>query len=382
MTRRLAEISGAFLKLGALSYGGPAVMGIMQAEIQEKRQWLGKERFLEGLSLVNMMPGPPATQLAIFIGYDRAGWRGGVAAGLSFMLPAFLILSALTWLYSTYGSLGPVRDAFYGIGPVVLGIFSVAVWRLGKVALQGRTQVAIAAVSALAVAYAPVGIATVLLLAGCAGVALYQSRRNGALAAAAVLAVAFALQSIEPHLSRSIVPRAGAPDPVDLGLFFLKVGAFTFGGGITIIAFVQEQVVNQLHWLTAQEFLDGLALGQLTPGPIIMIAAYVGYKTAGVAGGVVSALAIFLPAFALMLSILPALARVRNVAWIKAAMKAIGAAAVGALVVALLKLLPHAAPDAFTFTLFVVTVAVMLLRWTGPLTLLLGGAAAGIARRV
>src|SRR3712207_6242370 len=112
--RRLLEIAAAFLKLGAMSYGGPAGMGIMQADIQEKRQWLSKERFLEGLSLVNMLPGPGATQLAIFIGYDQARWRGGLTAGLAFMLPAFLILSVLTWLYATFGSVGVVRDAFYG----------------------------------------------------------------------------------------------------------------------------------------------------------------------------------------------------------------------------------------------------------------------------
>src|SRR5687768_16780809 len=111
--RRLWEVASAFLKLGALSYGGPAIMGIMQAEIQEKRRWMSKERFLEGLALVNMLPGPVATQLGIFIGYDRAGWRGGLIAGLCFMLPAFAILLCLTMLYSAFGEVGIARDAFY-----------------------------------------------------------------------------------------------------------------------------------------------------------------------------------------------------------------------------------------------------------------------------
>ena len=161
---RFRELIYVFLKLGALSYGGPAIMGIMQAELQEKRQWLSKEKFLEGLGLVNMLPGPAATQLGIYIGYDRAGWRGGVLAGLCFMLPAFLILTTLTAAYSAFGSVQLAQDAFYGIGPVVLGIFVVAVWRLGRAGLKTKTQVLVAVASAIAVAVAPLGIASVSCL--------------------------------------------------------------------------------------------------------------------------------------------------------------------------------------------------------------------------
>ncbi|HET7159432.1 MAG TPA: chromate efflux transporter, partial [Burkholderiales bacterium] len=318
---RLAEIAATFLKLGALSYGGPAIMGIMQSEIQEKRGWMSKERFVEGLALVNMLPGPVATQLGIFIGYDRAGWRGGVLAGLCFMLPAFLILMCLTLLYSKYGSVGLVRDAFYGIGPVVLAIFIVAVWRLGKASLKSRSQIAIALASAAIVALTPIGIATALLLAGCVGVALFHSRVWGVVAGACVLAVAVLSALFLTGMPQGTSTFAVAPDLTDLALFFLKVGAVTFGGGITVLAFVQEQVVNQLQWLSAQEFLDGLALGQLTPGPLLMLAAYIGFKTAGFVGGVASACAIFLPAFVLMLCLLPVLQRFKDVGWLKAAMK-------------------------------------------------------------
>jgi chromate transporter len=382
LRQRLLEISLTFLKLGALSYGGPAIMGIMQSEIQEKRRWMSRERFLEGLALVNMLPGPAATQLGIFIGYDRAGWRGGVLAGLCFMLPAFLILMSLTLLYSAYGTVGLVRDAFYGIGPVVLGIFVVAVWRLGKAGLKGTWQIAIACTSAALVAFAPVGVATTLLLAGCAGVALYHSRIWGLAVASAVLAIAVAAHLVDLNGTHLLIPHAAVPGLWELTVFFAKVGAFTFGGGITVLAFIQEQVVNQLHWLSAQEFLDGLALGQLTPGPIVMLAAYVGYKAAGLVGGLVSACAIFLPAFVLMLSILPVLAKFKHVLWIKAAMKGIGAAVVGALSVALLKLVPHAAPDTFTAILLVLTVAVMMLWRVGPLPLVVGGALSGVSARL
>jgi chromate transporter len=386
---RWRELAAVFLKIGAMSYGGPAIMGIMQAEIQEKRGWLSRERFLEGLALVNMLPGPAATQLGIFIGYDRAGWRGGVLAGLCFMLPAFFIMLGLTLLYTTYGTLPFARDAFYGLGPVVLGIFVVAVVRLGRTALQGSSQIGIGIVAFLLAAFAPIGIIATLLLAACAGVALYHSRVAGLRAALVVAVLVAAYHWAAPALSLHGLPAADthvrepvAPGLWEVGTFFLKVGAFTFGGGITVLAFVENQVVTQLQWLTPQEFLDGLALGQLTPGPILMLAAYVGYKLAGISGAVVGGLAIFAPAFVLTLSLAPVLARVRQLAWIRAALRGTGAAVIGVISVSLVHLAPHAAPDAFTAVIAMLTITAMLAWSAGPLPLMLGGAFLGLGRRL
>ncbi len=375
------ELARVFLKLGAMSYGGPAIMGIMQAEVQEKRGWLSKEKFLEGLALVNMLPGPGATQLGIFVGYDRAGWRGGLLAGLCFILPAFFIILGLTLFYSAYGAMPALRGAFYGLGPVVLAIFIVAVWRLGKAALHGRAQLLIAIAAAFAVALTPLGIAASLLLAGCAGIMLYHSRKAASIAALTVLLLSAGLHWL-PNIGGTAPAQPGAPGLWDIGAFFFKVGALTFGGGLTVLAFVQEQVVSELHWLTPQEFLDGLALGQLTPGPILMLAAYVGYKLAGIKGALVGGIAIFLPSFILMLSVLPVLARLRHLLWIKAAMRGTGAAAIGAIAVSLLQMAPHAAPDAFTAFLAVFAVAAMLLWRAGPLPLMLGGACIGVTSRL
>lgn len=387
-TRRWKELARVFLKLGAMSYGGPAIMGIMQTEIQEKRAWLSKERFLEGLALVNMLPGAAATQLGIFIGYQRAGWRGGLLAGLCFIFPAFLIMMVLTVLYSNFGALPYVRDAFYGLGPVVLGIFAVAVYRLARPVLKGSSQFAIAAGAAVLIAATPLGIVATLLLAGCVGVALYHSRMRRLLAALGLVVVTGTYHWLAPLLTAPEIP-AGitggaeglAPGLWDIGAFFFKVGAFTFGGGITVLAFVQDQVVTQLQWLTPREFLDGLALGQLTPGPILMLAAYVGYKLHGNAGAIVGAAAIFAPAFILMLSVVPIMNRVRGFAWIKAAMRAIGAAVIGVISVSLVQMTPHAAPDAFTAALVLLTVACLLSWKWGPLPVMLGGAIAGAAYR-
>ncbi len=383
------DLVKVFLKLGAMSYGGPAIMGIMQAEVQEKRGWLSKERFLEGLALVNMLPGPGATQLGIFIGYDRAGWRGGVLAGICFILPAFFIMLALSLLYTAYGSLPVMRDAFYGLGPVVLGIFIVAVYRLGKAALKGASQILIAITAAFMIAFTPLGIVALLLLAGCVGVMLYHSRAWGIEAALTVLALFAIFHWGYPLIAGDALydhavstSQLTAPNLRDIGWFFFKVGAFTFGGGITMLAFLQEQVVNQLHWLTPQEFLDGLALGQLTPGPILMLAAYVGHKLIGVMGAIVGGFAIFLPSFIIMLSVLPVLTRFKHLLWVKAAMKGISAAVIGAISVSLLQMAPHAAPDAFTASLMMLTVAGTLFWRIGPLPLMLGGGFIGAASRV
>src|SRR2546427_4452262 len=287
--RSWKDIASAFLRLGATSYGGPAIMGIMQAELQEKRQWVSKERFVEGLSLVNMLPGATATQLGIFLGYTRGGWWGGLLGGLCFVLPAFFVMLALTIAYASLGVTPMLRGALYGLGPVVLGVFVVAVCRLGRSAVSTVSQVVIAVAAAAAAIGSPLGIAVILVLSGGAGLLLFHSRRPGVIVVVASAAVLAVLPVVlwSPSAPVSAIPR-GVADPAslaDIGAYFFKVGAFTVGGGLTMIAFIQQQVVEQFHWLTPREFIDGLALGQFTPGPILMVGAYGGYKGRGGARG-------------------------------------------------------------------------------------------------
>ena len=183
-----------------------AMMGIMHAEVVEQRRWLSDERYLEGVGLVTMLPGPPAVQLAIFVGYARAGWRGGILTGLCFMLPAFFQLLGLTLLYSAYGSIGVIQGALYGMAPVVLAIFIAAVYRLGRSTLDGPGQVVIAVVAGVLVAYTPVSIVATLLVAGCAALALGRFRVQGLVAGLVVIAV-FALTHWLQDVARSS-PRA------------------------------------------------------------------------------------------------------------------------------------------------------------------------------
>jgi chromate transporter len=378
------EVVSGFLKIGAMSYGGPAIMGLMQTEFQEKRGWLSKERFLEGLAMVALLPGAGATQLGIFLGHARAGWWGGLLAGLCFVLPAFFIMLALTLVYSEYGALPYVRDMFYGLAPVVVGIFIVAVVRLGRTAVGDSRQALLAVGAALLAEFSPFGIVATLLLAGCLGVALYHRRDAGLAAAVALTAIYVAVRMsggvIEP--AALVLDQRGTVGIGDIALFFFGVGAFSFGGGLSMLAFMQEQVVNQMHWLTAREFLDGLALGQLTPGPILMVAAFVGYKLAGIAGALAAAAAIFLPSFLLMLALLPWVARIKQWQWMRAALKGVVPAVIGVLAIALGGMLPAAATDVFTALIVIVTVLVLLVWRVGPLPPMFAGAVAGFVARL
>jgi len=376
------EIASEFLKLGATSYGGPAIMGVMQAELQERRQWVTKERFLEGLSLVNMLPGATATQLGIFLGHARGGWWGGLLGGICFVVPAFLVMLALAVAYARLGVMPIVRDALYGLGPVVLGIFVMAVYRLGRSAASTPPQAVIAVVAALALLATPLSIAAILVLAGAAGLLLFHARRPGVIAAALTASVVAVLPALLWTPTASGVARR-IPDVsslVDIGAYFFEVGAFTVGGGLTMIAFIQQQVVEQFHWLTPREFIDGLALGQFTPGPVLMLAAYVGYKVAGIAGAAVAAGAAFLPSFILMLVVLPMLDRIRKLAWTRAVLKGMGPAVIGILAVSLVRIAPHALPDPFAVAILIATVIALTLHRIGPFRTMLGGAVLGVLR--
>ncbi len=371
------EVLTVFLRLGSVSFGGPAIMGIMQTEIQERRAWLSKTSFVEGLGIVSMLPGPTATQLAIFLGYGRAGWWGGLLAGICFLLPALVIMLALTLVYDAYGELSVARQIFYGLSPVVIAIFAFAVYRLGRSAIKDMSQIMIALLSALVLGFTAIGIIPILLVAGAVGIAWYRSLPWGFATGAIVLISVLIAGWVPGLVSSSVSLGAGPPGAWDVGLFFLKVGGFTFGGGLTVLAFMQEQVVNELHWLTPQEFLDGLALGQLTPGPILMLAAFVGYRVDALTGAAAGALGIFLPAFILMLSLLPFLEHIKRIEWMKAALKGISPAVIGVSAMVLLQMLPAGIKDGMTVILALAALVALWLWRIGPLGPLLVGGIAG-----
>ena len=374
------EIAIGFLQIGATAYGGPAIMGIMQAEFQERRQWTSKPHFLEGLALVNVLPGATATQLGIFLGHARGGWWGGLLAGLCFAVPGFIVMLGLTMVYAAFGVSPILRGALYGLGPVVLAIFFAALFRLGKSALRSRTQTFIAIGAAAAALLSPLGAAAILLLAGGVGLFLFHGKRLGGLV---LLGLTIALTVLPVLVWSRLGTAAVAAQEPSLGriaALFGTIGALTFGGGLTMIALMQEHVVDRLHWLTPREFVDGLALGQLTPGPVLMLATYVGYKVLGVGGAVVAAAASFLPSFILMLTLLPVFDRVRTLAWARAVMQGLVPGVIGVMAVALVRMTPHAAPDPPAVAALVVAGVVLIVWRVAPLKAMLGGSVFGLLR--
>src|SRR5919198_3503672 len=374
------EIATSFLKIGATAYGGPAIMGVLQAEIQERRQWTSKPRFLEGLGLVNVLPGATMVQLAIFLGYQRAGWWGGLLAGFCFTAPAFVVMLLLAAAYATFGVSPLLRGALYGLGPVVLAIFVSAVFRLGKSALRSWTHALIAAGAVVAALLSPLGAAAILIVAGGVGVLLFYSRHAGVRVLSMVMLSIALVRLVSWPLLGTPIAAVGGPTLGSVAALFTGLGAFTFGGGLSIIALMQEQIVERLHWLTPREFVDGLALGQLMPGPIIMIAAYVGYKTLGVTGAAVAAAASFVPSFVMMLALMPVFETVRNLAWARAVIQGIVPGVVGVMAVALVRLAPYAAPDAPAIVVLVVTAAALVVWRLAPLKVMGGGTVFGILR--
>src|SRR5262245_10779826 len=371
--RTWKEIAVGFLKIGATAYGGPAIMGVMQAEFQERRQWTTKQHFLEGLALVNVLPGATATQLGIFLGYARAGWWGGLLAGLCFAVPAFAVMVGLAMAYGALGVAPIVRGALYGLGPVVVAIFVAALVRLARSGIRSRIQAAIAVGAGITAMVTPLGPAPILLLAAAVGLMLFHHKEVGAITVAGLMiAMIVAPYSWWWTLA---VPATAVHEPTlgRVAALFAGIGALTFGGGLTMIALMQEHVVERLQWLTPREFVDGLALGQLTPGPVLMLAAYVGYKVLGIRGAVVAAVASFLPSFVLMLGLLPVFERVRTLGWARAAMQGVVPAVIGVMAIALARLVPYAAPDPLACVLLVVAIVALLWWRPAPLKAMLGG---------
>jgi chromate transporter len=264
--------------------------------------------------------------------------------------------------------------------------FVVAVYRLGRAAVTTLPQLMIALIAAAALVFSSLGIAAILALAAGVGIWHFHAPRVGAVVLLVLTALLALIHGALWFPSFLLTPGAHATtsaSPVssmELGMFFFKVGALTFGGGSMMIALIQDQVVQQWHWLTPQEFLDGLALGQCTPGPVLVVTAYVGYKIAGLAGARVTAIASFVPSFLLMLAILPMFDRVRTLGWISAAMRGVGPAVSGMFAVTLARMVPHALPDLWALALLVATV-IALVGWRmGAITLMCGGAIVGVLR--
>lgn len=287
---RLVELARLFLRLGTLGFGGPAVhLTLIEEETVQRRQWLSREAFVDLVGLTNLIPGPNSTEMAMAVGYRRAGWFGLVVAGTCFIAPAAAITMALAWAYVQFGTLPTVVNLLSGTGPAVVAVMTVGIVRMGKTALR---QWPLAMIATIVCALGVAGIDPFVLLVAGAICGLACSWARLFVGAIVVLMSAqtaiFALATVSE--SRHL------PRLQDIATFFFKVGAILYGSGYVLIALLRT-LVSPLAWLTQRQLVDAVAAGQVTPGPVLTTATFIGYLLGGPAGALVATAAIFLPAF-------------------------------------------------------------------------------------
>jgi chromate transporter len=301
VARDVREIALAFLRLGITAFGGPAAhIAMMEDEFVRRRAWLDREQFLDLVGTAGLIPGPNSTELAIYIGYRRAGWRGLLTAGLCFILPAAAMVTAIAWSYVRFGRLPAVGGALYGVKAVIIAIVAKALVSFARTAVKSKWLFALAlAAAAASVMGAPP--LSVLVVAGCASAATRATRRA--------------------RPDASLLVWTGWGTSTALGatgglakffLIFLKVGAVVFGSGYVLLAFLREDLVERTHWLTEAQLLDAVAVGQFTPGPVFTTATFIGYVVAGLPGALVATIGIFLPSFVLVAVSSPLIPRLRR----------------------------------------------------------------------
>lgn len=395
----LREVIAYFLRLGFTAFGGPAAhVAMMRDEVVRRRKWVSDQRFLDLLGVINLIPGPNSTELAIYLGYERAGWLGLVAAGLCFIAPAMLIVLALAWAYVSFGSAPQIGWLLYGIKPVVIAIILQALWGLARTALKGPLGVILAlAVAALYL----LNVNTLALLFG--GALLYGlavlARRRWRTGSAGNPTLSLALPGL-PLLVMRLRGAAGwlvgsplaagvslagsaavAATPVSLPtlfLTFLKIGALLYGSGYVLLAFLRADFVRHLGWLSDQQLLDAVAIGQFTPGPLFTTATFVGYLVAGWPGALIATLGIFLPSFVYIALFWPIAAWLRRSAWSAPLLDGLNIAALALMAGVGVQLGQAALFDVVTIALAGVSLLI-LLRWKiNSAWLILGGAVVGL----
>jgi len=347
---RIGEVALYFLRLGLLGFGGPvALVGQMEQELVADRKWLTKEQMREAIAVCQSLPGPLAIQVGIYISYLRTGFWGAWAGGWAFIFPNFVIVAALGALYAHLGDLPAVTAVFYGVSPAVIALILHSCYRLAKLGMEDRLQWALAVICFFVTVILQAEVALLFIGAGLVGILYYGSffRRLP--------------PGIAPALA-PLVPIASGSTIGKLLLFFLKAGSLTFGSGLVIVPFLQQGLVQEHGWLNERQFLIAVAVGMISPGPVVITATFVGYLVAGFWGSLVSTIGIFLPSFLLVLVAAPILARHRSNTNVQGFIKGAYAAAIGTILGACILLGRIAIGDWLTLAIGVASLAV-LFRW-------------------
>ena len=322
--QRLTELATVFLRLGTIAFGGPAAhIAMMDNEVVNRCQWMSREKLLDLLGITNLIPGPNSTELAIHIGYERAGWRGLLVAGSCFILPAMLIVWALAAIYARYQTVPQVEWLLYGIKPVIIAIVIQAVWNLGKKAAKDVPTI-IAGMAAIAAYLAGLNEILVLILLGIAVMLVKNWQARGHTSGAFLLPISGILAQVG-----STTAAVTSVSWISVFAFFLKIGCVLYGSGYVLLAFLQRDLVERNQWLTSQQLLDAVAIGQFTPGPVFTTATFIGYLLAGNAGAIAATIGIFLPAFLLVWVVNPWVPKLRQSPWASGFLDGVNAASLG-----------------------------------------------------
>ena len=347
----LAAFAGYFLRLGAFGFGGPiALAGSMQRDLVEERGWVTKDEYVKGLALAQLTPGPLAAQLAIYLGWAKAGILGATLVAIAFVLPSFLMVMAISVAYVRFGGLAWMQSAFYGIGAAVIAIILRSAYKLVRLTI-GRDRLLWAFFIVNAAATAILEAEVVSLILGC-GLAALVARSWSSQAKPAL--------SIVPPLALAVSGGAMPATGGTLFWFFAKAGAFVFGSGLAIVPFLYGGVVREHGWLTDQQFLDAVAVAMITPGPVVITVAFIGYLVQGFRGAVLASLGVFLPCYLFVVLPAPFYARFAENPRLKAFVGGVTAAATGAIGGAVYVLARRAILDIPTILIFGATLACLV----------------------
>jgi chromate transporter len=367
-TPELVEVSlvrfvGYFLRLGTFGFGGPiALAGHMQQDLVDDRHWISKQDYVEGLALAQLAPGPLAAQLAIYLGYVRNGIVGATAVAVAFVLPSFLMVLALSAAYVRYGGLKWMQAIFYGIGASVIAIIARSAYKLTKLSLgKDKLLWGIFVVLAVTTAWTSREIVWLFLVAG--------------VVALLIKAMPTRAETIRPSIGLFTLPTlSGATGLFGIFLYFAKAGLFVFGSGLAVVPFLYGGVVQEHHWLTERQFVDAVAVAMITPGPVVITVAFIGYLVAGVSGATAAAVGIFFPVYLVVVLLAPSYKRWAKNPQLNAFVRGVTAAATGAIAGAVIVLARRSVYDLETLMIAVIAFGV-LVRWKVPEPILIACAA-------
>ncbi len=343
---KLIEIALLFFKLGSIAFGGPAAhIAMMEDEVVKKRKWMSQEHFLDLVGATNLIPGPNSTEMTMHCGHERAGWKGLFVAGFCFIFPAVVITGVFAYLYEQYGQLPKIAPFIYGIKPAVIAIIIMAAYRLGKKAIK---TIPLAILGVIFIGGSLWGLNEILILfgGGLLGLLLYFARKNSK-----------SLNSIAPLLLVHLA------NPIQIGnlkifLTFLKIGAILYGSGYVLFAFLDTELVAA-GWLTRQALIDAVAVGQITPGPVLSTATFIGWQLHGITGALAATLGIFLPSFLFVLILNPLIPKMRKSNVIGAILDAVNVAAVALIITVCIEMAKDALTDWRTILIAIISLCLV-----------------------